>query len=489
MTGSSSSSSSSSSGHVNCDPMMGDVDGSCGVFVSASAAADGGQGAGTKASPFATFAEAAASNPSRVYACEGMYTETTQVTFSGGVEVYGGFTGCTATSWTWSASAQAQITTVADQPGLVLDGGTNRLENVSVTAPAATMAGGSSIALLVNGGSLDMTNGALTAGDAMAGAPGTTVPDDPTLDGTTGDSGVGVCMTAANNPGPMGKMKVCSTGGSSVAGNGGDGGLLSGPMLLAAGSGTDGSPADPGQPTKGKGGTGEGQGTPAALSCVSGTDGASGAVGTSGNGASGAGSLATSGYTGVVGGSGANGQPGQGGGGGGGAKGGLMIDCGMGAADRVGASGGAGGTGGCGGTAGGGGSPGGSSIALVSLGASVTLTQVTLTAGKGGAGGKGGSGQSGGQKGVGGGPGAGKGTAQSSCQGGYGGQGGPGGPGGGGQGGHSLGVAYKGTPPKGGTFMINPANNGVGGPGGNGNTTTNGGKGADGMAASTLQFN
>jgi len=485
----SSSSSGGPDGGHNCDPALGAVDESCGVFVSATAAPDGGQGSGTMASPFQTFAEAAAANPARVYACAGSYVETMPVTFTGGVDVYGGFTGCTAAGWTWNPNMQAQITTVANAPGVVLDGATNKLEGVSVTAPAATMPGGSSIALVVNGGSLDMSNGALTAGDAMAGTPGTTVPDDSTLDGAAGDSGVGVCMTAANNPGPAGKTNTCSTGGSSLAGNGGDGGLLSGTVLLAAGSGTDGSPPNPGQPASGKGGTGEGQGTPAALSCVSGTDGANGATGMSATGASGTGSISASGYTGAMGGGGANGLPGQGGGGGGGVEGGLMIDCGMGPADRVGASGGAGGTGGCGGAAGGGGNPGGSSLALVSFGATVTFTQVTLTAGKAGAGGAGGNGQSGGQKGMGGSPGAGKGTAQASCQGGYGGQGGPGGPGGGGQGGHSLGVAYKGAPPTGGTFMINPANNGTGGPGGSGNATTNNGKGADGTAANTLAFN
>ena len=134
--------------------------------------------------PFATFAEAAAAKRPRVFACAGMYTETMQVSFSGGVEVYGGFTGCTATSWTWSASMQAQIATVVGEPGVVLDGGANKLENVSVTAPnaPATMPGSSSIALLVNGGSLDMTNGALTAGDAQDGAAGTSTANAANLD-------------------------------------------------------------------------------------------------------------------------------------------------------------------------------------------------------------------------------------------------------------------------------------------------------------------
>jgi hypothetical protein len=162
----------------------------CGVFVSAGAAPGG---TGSQEQPFATFAEAATVKPSRVFACAGTYTETSQVSFSGGVEVYGGFTGCSAAGWTWSGTMQAQIATVADKPGVVLGGGANRLENVSVTAPAATMSGGSSIAVIVNGGSLEMTNGALAAGDAQDGAVGASLAPDPTLDGATGANGVDAC--------------------------------------------------------------------------------------------------------------------------------------------------------------------------------------------------------------------------------------------------------------------------------------------------------
>src|SRR5580704_2303505 len=103
------------SGDPTADPAV--VIDACGVFVSASAAPGGD---GTQATPFQTFAEAAAVKPARVFACAGIYTETTQVSFSGGVEVYGGFSDCGATSWTWSASVQAQIVTVAGVPGVVL---------------------------------------------------------------------------------------------------------------------------------------------------------------------------------------------------------------------------------------------------------------------------------------------------------------------------------------------------------------------------------
>jgi hypothetical protein len=474
------------SGDPTTDPAV--VTDACGVFVSASAPAGGN---GTMKAPFQTFAEAAAAKPARVFACAGMYAETMQVTSSGGVDVYGGFSGCTATSWTWSPSMQAQIATVAGEPGMVLDGGASKLENVSVTAPNVpmTMTGGSSIAVLVNGGSLDMANGTLTAGDAQDGAAGTTVADDPTLNGATGASGANTCDSGGMHLGAAGATNTCTaTGGSSTAGSGGDGGDSMGDP---AGNGANGSA----MPTAtavgvddGKGGAGEGQ--PSAPVCAPGDPGAPGATGNSGAGAPKGGTLSKNGYAGNVGSDGTNGSPGQGGGGGGGAKGIASATCmGSPANDLAGASGGAGGTGGCGGALGGGGQAGGSSIALLVLDANVTLSDVTLTAGKGGNGGAGGNGQDGGQSGEGGPFGAGVGSANNSCQGGAGGKGGVGGPGGGGQGGHSLGIAFQGTTaPTGGTFMIGTMNNGTGGPGGQNNTTTNMGNGAAGVAADCWDF-
>jgi hypothetical protein len=469
-------------GDPTMDPAI--VTEQCGVFVSASAAPGGD---GKEATPFQTFADAAAVKPSRIFACAGTYTETVQVSFTGGVEVYGGFTGCSPTSWTWSGSMQAQIATAANAPGVVLIGGANKLENVSVTAPSApaTMPGGSSIALLVNGGSLDMTNGALSAGDAQNGAAGAS-GNATNLDGITGTNGASTCDPGATHMGPAGAALACATGGTTRAGNGGDGGDPGGDP---AAGGTDGTPANTSQPTDGIGGAGEGQGTPPATSCNVGAPGANGVAGGSGNGAAGPGTLSGDGYLGSVGQDGTNGTPGQGGGGGGGAKGGLSILCGSSTVAVPGASGGAGGTGGCGGAMGTGGKAGGSSIALLVLDAQVTLTKVTLTAGKGGNGGAGGSGQGGGNKGPGGMPGAGAGSANGSCPGGYGGQGGVGGPGGGGQGGYSLGIAFQGTTaPTGGTFTIDMTNNGKGGAGGMNNTAANMGAGVDGVAGNCWDF-
>jgi hypothetical protein len=459
------------------------VNDGCGVFVNASAAPGGD---GKEATPFQTFAEAAAAKPARVFACAGTYAETMTVSFTGGVEVYGGFTGCTGTSWTWSTSAEAQITTPVDVTGWVLNGGTNKLENVSVTAPGATMPGGSSIAVLVNGGALDMTNGALTAGDGQKGADGAT-GNAMSLDGTMGASGASTCDPGAIHTGPAGAVSTCSTGGTSTAGNGGDGGDPGGDPAATGSNGGALPTASAVGVNDGKGGQGEGQG--GALLCVRGDDGAPGVPGTPGDGAGEPGSITANGYEGVAGKDGTSGAPGQGGGGGGGAKGGAAITCGSTTTAFPGASGGAGGTGGCGGALGSGGKPGGSSIALLVLDAQVTLTSVTLTAGKGGNGGAGGSGQSGGNKGTGGTSGAGAGTANGSCSGGDGGRGGVGGPGGGGQGGYSLGIAFQGTTsPKGGTFSIQMTNAGPGGMGGTNNTTANMGQGADGMAINCWDF-
>src|SRR5271155_2023520 len=93
--GSASSTSSSGDDGTGGGPSCtGDVSDACGVFVSA-AAAPGGNG--KMATPFQTFAEAAAAKPARVFACAGTYTETKQARFSGGVAIYGGFTGCSPT--------------------------------------------------------------------------------------------------------------------------------------------------------------------------------------------------------------------------------------------------------------------------------------------------------------------------------------------------------------------------------------------------------
>ncbi|WP_044248137.1 hypothetical protein [Chondromyces apiculatus] len=457
----------------------------CGIFVSASAAPGGD---GTKARPLQSFGEAVAvaataSNVPRIYACAESYAETAAVTFDRGVEIFGGFTDCGATgAWRWDDSQRATLNGAADQVALTLDGGSNVLRNLNVTAASAVAAGGSSIAVVVRGGSLELSAGDLTAQDAKDGEAGSSLPSDPGLDGDGGEPGLGVCMSAADNPGPAGKTKTCSGGETTVGGDGGDGGVLLGGVPQAAGDGTAGMPAPSAGEDGGEAGVGEVMsGSPA---CTAGNPGSEGGVGTSGGGAQGAGLVSVAGYQGAAGSPGVAGRRGQGGGGGGGARGAQNITCNGTAATRVGATGGAGGTGGCGGAGGAGGQAGGSSIALVVLDATVTLTDVVLVAARAGNGGDGGDGQDGGAGGLGGARGAGTGNAKPGCLGGDGGPGGAGGPGGGGQGGHSLGIALQGgSAPVGGSFTIEPTNAGTGGLGGTNNTAEGGGQGASGAAA------
>jgi hypothetical protein len=466
-----------------CDPSKatGPVPDTCGVFVS-SAGDDGALG--TKAKPLKTLG-AALKKARTIYMCGEPFTEAVRIEKA--ATIYGAVD-CTH-EWAYDASRRTHLSAPPDAIPLVIDTKADvEVSDMEIDAAGAATGGGSSIAVLVSWAATTLRRCGLTAGDAKDGEAGSTTPDDTLLDGDPGDPGASTCDIGLH-PGPLGKVQACATGGSSTAGSGGDGGQIVSSMLQPASSGANGSPADTSQPTKGQGGLGEGQGTPAATSCDDGTSGASGSAGTSGEGATGPGDLTQDGYLGALGKDGTNGKPGQGGGGGGGAKGALSVTCGSTTTALPGASGGAGGTGGCGGTFGGGGKPGGSSIALLVLGAEVTLVDVTLSAGKGGQGGPGGNGQSGGQKGGGGAPGAGKGAAQAGCRGGDGGQGGPGGPGGGGQGGHSLGIALKGAKvPYGGTFQIDATANGKGGPGGVNNAAAGMGQGTEGIAASCWDF-
>ncbi|AUX40719.1 hypothetical protein SOCE26_021200 [Sorangium cellulosum] len=444
----------------------------CGVFVSASAEAGGD---GTKARPFKSFAEVAAnlSTKRRVYACAEAYEESSGIAFSDGVEIYGGFTGCDG-DWRWS-DEKATLTVTVDEPqpearstiALTLNGGDNRLRSLNVVANGPLAQGNSSIALLVNGGKAQIVNAELTAGDAGDGDPGISPLDDPTmLNGIEGSKGEAAC-DAGLHPGNEGPSKQCTTGGSSTGGRGGAGGTVTdmggGDTYGPGGAGGSGMPESP---RGGAGGVGQ-TSQSASGACAPGSTGAPGDEGGPGERPGGRGKLDAAGYTGVDGANGKPGTPGQGGGGGGGAMGGEGI-CGSSgtAVSLIGASGGSGGSGGCGGSGGVGGQAGGSSIAIVILDAEVDLDSVTLTAGDAGHGGQGSNGQGGGEGGAAGGSGSGRGSADPSCAGGVGGLGGRGGPGGGGYGGHSLGIAFKGTPPVGEGITFVPGTEGRGGPGG-----------------------
>lgn len=457
----------------------------CGIFARPDAA-DAGDGSFD--APFQSLqaaVEEAKSAGKPVYACAKEFAEA--VVVPSGVVIYGGLD-CDQ-GWAWVEDARTTIKPLAKNAGadtseiamtLSAGAGETMIADVDVIAPDGELPGVSSIAALIEGGTAELVRCTLTAGKGADGGPGPAGHGED-LDGSSGHDGIGICSTAANNPGQLGPIKGCSTGGESLGGNAGDGGLMNGALPEPAGGGTDGAPADPIQSTKGIGGSGEGF-----MACLKGSDGADGASGEGGFGADGAtvGTISSTGFQGIRGDAGKSGLPGQGGGGGGGAKGGHAIVCTGVSSDRVGASGGTGATGSCGGQGGEGGFAGGASIALVSLAAATTLTEVKLFADDGGAGGQGGEGQSGGVPGFGGDGGMGAGNANNACSGGDGGKGGFGGPGGGGLGGPSIGIAYTGVVPKGGDVTVSQVPS-KGGPGGPGNAL---GTGADGLLAALVSF-
>ena len=460
-SGSSTSSASSSSGtggapSTVCVPSMTDqpVDETCGVFVAQSKGLD--TNVGTKNKPFKTIGAAVASAKGKpVYACADAQPYSESLVFSAKVELYGGLD---CKSWAYlGPTTKTTLTAKSDAFPLVVEATATdaSVADFTVKAAASKVPGGSSIAVVVSGTSASFTRCSLVAGDASAGDAGASegAPAAPAEAGKVGgDAGaVGMGSTVGGNGG---QNNICSIAG----GNGGNGGaIMSGP-------GQDGLAGDSGNGgAKGAGDIG--------LGCLPGGQGANGILGPTGSGAQGPGTIDASGYHGVDGKAGTNGGNGKSGGGGGGSQATSLVH---------GAGGGGGGAGGCGGKLGGGGKAGGSSIALVSLSATVTVTDCKLGSGKGGNGGNGGDGQFGQLGGKIGDGGAGNGGVGSGCNGGKGGDGGIGGNGGGGLGGHSIGIAFTGTAPmlddstKG---AITPGAAGSGGNGGGMDASLNGAPG------------
>jgi hypothetical protein len=429
---------------------------SCGVFVSSSLGVDDAAAdRGTQAKPFKTIGTALMkADGARVYACAESFNEA--VTISAAVDLYGGLD---CKSWAYvGTTKKTKLTAAADAIPLTLstDAGSVIVEDFAITAADAKTDGGSSIAVIADQVSASFARCDLVAGSGMAGLAGTTPTDSVGPTNSTdaaikGNDGKNACMDPSKQFGGDAKENaLCpAMSGGPLGGQGGVG---------AVNSGSNGD-ANPATTQTALGGQGEPTADPM-WSCVigggvAGTNGASGVAGEGATGASSLGTLDKSGLTGIPGQPGGLAPPGQGGGGGGGAKG--KISC-------AGASGGGGGAGGCGGKGGFGGKAGGASIALASLGATLSFDKVTIRVGVGGAGGNGGDGQVGGSGGKGGTGGAGSGTLDA-CDGGKGGQGGTGGKGGGGRGGHAIGIAStgaalpstkgvtftKGTPGKGGT--------------------------------------
>lgn len=421
------------------DPSEMNVTDACGVFVQADAV--GGMEAedGTQAHPYTSLQKAIdKADSKRVYACgSAPYSEA--VTIAAPVEVYGGFE-C-AKGWAWKAEGRSALKGPADAVALTLtkQGEGAKVHGFEITAPSATKKGGSSIAVAVDDIAAALISCEVTAGDGMAGEDGVT------------PSGTATKGTDAPPPDAL-KMNACINGASMALVGGAPGTLTCEDGVTAGGlggkggisgdgeAGADGTPADA---TKGKGGAGE----DSMNECADGTKGKSGDGGIVGNAGILPGALSLTGLSDTNVTDGKAGSRGFGGGGGGGAKAGLGGLC-LGGVDGNGASGGGGGAGGCGGKGGGGGKAGGSSIAIVSLGTKLVLTEVSLATGKGGDGGKGVVGQPGGDFGAGAKGGAGSGGVNPGCKGGDGGLGGKGGSGGGGRGGHSVGLAYVSGPSK-----------------------------------------
>lgn len=407
----------------------GPVADACGLFVSSSKGNDAAPG--TKAAPVKSMKKAielALAGQKPIYACGEDFVEVVEA--SGGIVVFGGLD-CSA-DWAYlGAGAMTKITAAADQIPMRILGGTlpTFLYDVHVLAAAGSAPGSSSIAVLVEGGQTRFVRSTLKASKGALGAPG----EAYTTAAAAGENGVpGKPSCGVDVSGPDGPLNQCgdemSLGGT--AGNGGSN---------QADNGADGLPM-----SNKNGGLGQDN----ANKCSNGTLGADGIGGTEGPPASGIGTITAMGFRGIDGLPGTAGKPGQGGGGGGGARSistnGTNL-CGTG----DGASGGSGASGGCGGSGGKGGGFGGSSIALLSIGASLTFEAVMLVTSDGGSGGMGRLGQTGGLGGAMGGAGGKASVAMLSdgCAGGTGGKGGDGGPGGKGLDGHSIGLAFTGTEP------------------------------------------
>jgi hypothetical protein len=413
----------------------------CGVF--AQADATGTAEDGTQAHPYKTLQKAIDNaGEKRVYACASApFAEA--ATIAAGVELYGGFD-C-AKGWAWAPDKRSTLNGPADAVALTIEKGADgaKVEGFTITgaSPSDMKGGRSSIAVAVDDVAADLVRCDVTASDAADGLDGqmpsglaakgadAALPDPTTMN---------ACINPAAVTGGAPGMTSCDDG-TTAGGLGGKGGITG----TGSGDGQKGADGSPMDVTNGIGGAGE-----SAAKCAPGIAGKDGDVGVAGAGGAALGALALSGIVTSENTDGESGTKAQGGGGGGGARSGTFCIAGAMTVDGPGASGGGGGAGGCGGKGGGGGKAGGSSIAIVSLGTKLTLTEVTLGVGKGGKGGAGTSGQGGGALGLGALGGAASGTppSKAGCQGGNGGVGGDGGPGGGGRGGHAIGLAYAKTP-------------------------------------------
>lgn len=434
--------SSSSGAPLECDPSKlpagAALDPTCGIFVEPGATGDGKQ-----ATPFGSLGQALAENPMNlpIYVCAGASLGLDEeITLVASERVIGG-----VTCGEWKAtSVKTAWTSPQNTVPLRLDHTTGALvQGFAITAApasgsnAVTLHGNSSIGVIAQVATAAFENVDIEAGAGSAAGAGMSqtgqAPGRQSMPSSFDGKGGGGCNGTGGGPAIV--FSTCPAGGGSTEGGKGGSGQ--------SGTGQGGLAGQPNfSATEPNGTPGLGDAGTAGWTCANGMgtgeNGHTGMGGEAGTGGTTSGTLGANGYIGVAGEPGGNGGIGQGGGGGGGLRGGTSGGC---SAGQTGPGGGGGGAGGCGGLGGGGGGAGGASIALISLDATLILTNVRLTANPGGAGGNGGSGQLGG---VGGQLGAGGGLA---CDGGTGGTGGPGAGGGGGKGGPSVGLAFVGTAP------------------------------------------
>jgi hypothetical protein len=465
---------------VSCVPSLNaaPVDDKCGVFVSSSKGT--ASGTGSKESPVVSLnaALALANGPSgtgAIYLCGEAFSEA--VTVSANVTIYGALDCSAKGAWAYRASAKTALTAPANAVPILLQSSASgtAIYDLAISAADGTLVGGvsnSSVALIANGSaSFSLTRTDIVAGNGAPGSLGvmavalpTVMPTDPSIAGGAGKAACSAGTPAENTGGTPGGMSASNC--NLVGGAGGPGFDTGAP----GGNGDSGTGAN-----GGSGGVGLGATVDAGSMC----SGTAGGVGTTGPGGAGAQANAgmldpAFGYVSASAQPGNAGGPGGGGGGGGGARGSTTC---------TGASGGGGGAGGCGGNGGGPGTAGGSSIGIVCIGATLSLTTVSIAVGKGGLGGDGAPGGAGGPGGVGGIEGALSGTYSAACAGGAGGPGGSGGMGGGGAGGQAIAIAYSGATPSTNGVAYTP---GTAGTGGKGDSTAN--NGADGVAALTQKF-
>jgi len=452
---------------ADCVPSSSDgpVDSGCGVFVSSSGDDLGGDG--SQDNPYETIERAISDERGAIYLCAEPFGEA--VTLPSGRDLFGALD-C-KDSWAYVPTKPSVIEGPAGAVALTINGaGASRIADLRVTAAVEmNQTGASSIAVLVDGATVRFERCALEAGRGGSGVKDT-VPSEPLPQALVGAGGLPGCsgMAGIKNVGPLGEVLTCGDGTTSVGGGGGDGN----PQPGAGFRGGDGASVPETSPVNPNGGAGE-----TSVVCGVGEVGAPGAEGAHGAGATGVGTIDAAGYHGPAGAEGAGfGLPGQGGGGGGGEMVCINIP------NVAGATGAAGGTGGCGGAPGGGGGAGGSSIALLSISASIELQACSLSAADGGRGAQGTVGQNGGAGASGGDP-----LANSdACVGGRGGMGGRGGGGGGGLGGHSIAVAFVGDAPQLTDTTTVMADAGVGGDGAD--ETNVSARGGDGFAEEIRSF-